>query len=46
MVPESSLGMIESGHGNPDTGPLCLREYVSYGLAAQIRVQGTGKGSR
>ena len=36
--------MPESGHGNPETSPLCLEVYVPYDLDTKISVQGTGKG--
>ena len=45
-APKSSYKMIESGHGNPETSPLCIQVYVSYGMDPKISVQGTGEGSR
>jgi len=45
ITPKSSFDMIESEHGNPETSPLFLQVYVSYGLDTEIQIQGTGKGS-
>jgi len=45
-APKSSFNMIESGHGNKETSPLCIQVYVSYGMDSEIQVQGTCKGSR
>ena len=44
-APKSSFDMIESGHGNKETSPLCIQVYVPYGLDTEIQVQGAGKGS-
>jgi len=45
IAPKSSFGMIESGHGNTETSPLCLQVYVPYGMDSEIPAQGPGKGS-
>lgn len=44
-APKSSFDMIESGHGNKETSPVCIQMYVSYGMDSEIQVQGAGKGS-
>ena len=43
IAPRSSFSMIRSGHGNPETSPLCPWVHVPYGLDTEILQQSTCK---